>query len=133
MKNERKKTTFNTFTDSDSPVDNYFNNKKRVVEPLERKEFVSAEMQLVMKRKRSVILTIATTCGIKEPSSWTRFNAFMKNSSVLKKELHAYNYDELDDLNRQFRALKINYEHSAEKLGSKDWHHARGLPISSTN
>ena len=44
-----------------------------------------------------------------------------------------YQYDELDDLTKQFQALKANYENSAEKTGTKAWHHATGIPKPSTN
>lgn len=132
---QRKKRSYKTFSDSDSAVNNYFNNKKREVAPpkKESSQSLSAEMELIMKRKRSVILTIATHTGIKEPDSWTKFNNWMKHSSILKKELHAYDYDELDDLTRQFQALKANYENSAEKMGTKAWHHSTGIPKPSNN
>lgn len=129
----RRKQTFNTFTDNDSAVNNYINNKKREVTPKKSSKAISAEMELIMKQKRSVILTIATKTGIKEVNSWTKFNAWMKNSSVLKKELHAYDYDELDQLIRQFRGLEANYEESAKKVGNKAWHHATGIPKVSDN
>jgi hypothetical protein len=130
-----KKQRLNTFSDSDSPVNNYFNNKKRVVETQkkESQQSLSAEMELIMKRKRSTILTLATSTGIKEPDNWTKFNNWMLNSSVYKKALNAYDYHELDDLLKQFHALKANYEHSAEKIGTKAWHHATGIPKPSTN
>lgn len=130
-----KKQTFNTFTDSDSAVNNYLNNKKRVVEApkKESEQSLSAEMELIMKRKRSVILTLATHTGIKEADSWTKFNNWMLNSSIHKKALNSYGYDELDDLTKQFQALKTNYEHSAKKMGTKAWHHATGIPKLSTN
>ncbi|MCC9072474.1 hypothetical protein LNQ49_12860 [Flavobacterium sp. F-65] len=134
---ERKKfnRTFNTFSDSDSAVDNYLNNNKRVAETpkLESEQSLSAEMELIMKRKRSMILTLATKTGIKEPDNWTKFNNWMNNSSIHKKALNAYNYDELDELIKQFRALEANYESSAEKTGTKAWHHATGIPKPSTN
>lgn len=130
----KKKQTYNTFTDSDSAVNNYQNNKKREVAPAPRSsQAISAEMELIMKRKRSVILTIATKTGIKEVNDWTKFNQWMKTSSILKKELHAYKYDELDDLNKQFRQLEINYNESAQKVGNKAWHHATGIPKNSFN
>jgi hypothetical protein len=130
-----KRQTLNTFSDSDSPVENYLNNKKRVIETAKKEssQSLSAEMELIMKRKRSVILTLATHTGIKEPDSWTKFNNWMKNSSILKKELNAYEYDELDNLTKQFQALKANYENSAEKMGTKAWHHSTGIPKPSTN
>jgi len=131
----RTKRTLNTFTDSDSAINNYQNNRKREVESSkkESEQSLSAEMELIMKRKRSNILTLATHTGIKEPDSWTKFNNWMKVSSIHKKELYAYNYDELDELLKQFQALKANYEHSAEKIGTKAWHHATGIPRPSTN
>jgi hypothetical protein len=130
-----KRQTLNTFSDSDSPVENYLNNKKRVIETAKKEssQSLSVEMELIMKRKRSVILTLATHTGIKEPDSWVKFNNWMKNSSILKKELNAYEYDELDNLTKQFQALKANYENSAEKMGTKAWHHSTGIPKPSSN
>ena len=130
-----KKRIYNTFTDSDSAVNNYQNNKKREVEISNRAsdQSLSAEMELIMKRKRSNILTIATKTGIKEANNWTKFNKWMLNSSVHKKPLKEYNYEELDDLNKQFRQLLANYENSAQKVGNKAWHHATGIPRSSEN
>lgn len=130
-----KKQIYNTFTDSDSPIENYFNNKKRVVETQKKEssQSLSAEMELIMKRKRSVILTLATYTGIKEADNWTKFNNWMLNSSVHKKALNAYEYEELDDLLKQFQALKENYENSARKVGNKAWHHATGIPKTSSN
>jgi hypothetical protein len=130
-----KKQILNTFSESDSPVDNYFNNKKREIETTKKEssQSLSAEMELIMKRKRSVILTLATHTGIKEADSWTKFNNWMLNSSVHKKALNAYDYDELDDLTKQFQALKVNFENSAEKTGTKAWHHSTGIPKPSTN
>lgn len=129
-----KKQVFNTFSDSDSPVENYLNNKKRVVEfSNNRSASISAEQELIMKRKRSIVLKLATNTGIKEPNDWKRFNGWMKEYSILKKELHAYTYDELDDLTKQFRALQDNYTKSAIKTGTKAWHHANGIPVLSQN
>ena len=130
-----KKRIYNTFTDSDSAVNNYQNNKKREVEITNRAsdQSLSAEMELIMKRKRSNILTIATKTGIKEANNWTKFNKWMLNSSVHKKPLKEYNYEELDDLNKQFRQLLANYENSSQKVGNKAWHHATGIPRSSEN
>ena len=130
-----KKRIYNTFTDSDSAVNNYQNNKKREVEITNREsdQSLSAKMELIMKRTRSNILTIATKTGIKEANNWTKFNKWMLNSSVHKKPLKEYNYEELDDLNKQFRQLQVNYENSAQKVGNKAWHHATGIPRSSEN
>lgn len=92
-----------------------------------------ADLELELRRKRSIVLKLATETGIKAPDNWTRFNGWMHKSSVLKKELHAYDYDELDVLIRQFRGLKANYDHSAAKTGTKAWHHATGIPTISNN
>lgn len=92
-----------------------------------------AGLEILMRRKRSVALTLATITGIKEPDSWKKFNGWMLKSSVYKKELHAYDYTELDDLIKQFRALETNNKHSAEKVGTKAWHHATGIPKPSSN
>ena len=47
---------------------------------------VSAEKELLLRNKRSVVLTIATRTGIKKQDSWEEFNTWMKNKSVLKKD-----------------------------------------------
>lgn len=133
--NKPKKANLNTFTDSDSAVNNYFNKKNRVVESSkkESEQSLSAEMELIMKRKRSAILTLATKTGIKERDCWVKFNNWMLVSSIHKKVLNAYDYDELDELTKQFRALEANYENSAEKTGTKAWHHSTGIPKPSIN
>lgn len=125
--------TYNTFSDSDSAVNNYLNNKKREVSNARVSQSISAEAELIMKRKRSNILTIATRTGIKEVDSWTKFNNWMLSSSVCKKALNAYDNEELDELNKQFRQLETNYANSAEKVGTKAWHHSTGIPRSSSN
>lgn len=132
-RNDRK--ALNTFKNDDSAVDNYFNKTNRVVESQKHvnDEFQSADMELIMKRKRSIILTIATKTGIKEVDSWTKFNSWMLNSSIHKKALNAYNYDELDELNKQFRQLEINFNNSAAKTGTIAWHHSNRIPRSSEN
>ena len=129
-----KKQTLHTFNDSDSAVNNYFKNRQREASPVAKNDqSLSAEMELIMKRKRSTILTIATKTGIKEVDCWIKFNQWMLNSSVHKKALNAYDYDELDELQKQFRQLEINYSESAKKVGNKAWHHATGIPQSSEN
>jgi hypothetical protein len=95
--------------------------------------FTASDFELEMKRKRSVVLTLATRTGIKEADSWSKFNTWMKNKSIFKKELYAYDYDELDQLIRQFRGLESNYKNSAKKAGTKAWHHATGIPKPSEN
>jgi len=86
------------------------------------------ELEMIMRRKRSVVLTIATRTGIKEPNGWSKFNLWMKSKSIFKKELHKYDYDELDQLVRQFRGLEANFKKSAEKPGTKAWHQSTGIP-----
>ncbi|URC14014.1 hypothetical protein [Flavobacterium sp. B183] len=80
-----KKHKLDNFSDSDSAVNAYFN-RQNGIEPIKNDDqSQSAEMELIMKRKRSVILTLATSTGIKEADSWTKFNNWMLNSSILKK------------------------------------------------
>jgi ribosomal protein S13 len=88
----------------------------------------AADLELEMRKRRSVILAIATRTGIKKESNWDKFNNWMLNSSIFKKELHKYDNDELRQLERQMRALEANYNISAEKAGTKAWHHNTGIP-----
>jgi len=92
-----------------------------------------AYVEAECKRKRSVVLSIATRTGIHTPEDWVNFNRFMKNSSVLKKSLNKYNINELDRLVKQFRGLEANYNKSARKFGSKAHAHKHGLPKISEN
>ncbi|NLN33847.1 MAG: hypothetical protein GX159_09685 [Flavobacteriaceae bacterium] len=94
---------------------------------------VSPEVEILMRNKRSTVLTIATRTGIKKPDTWDEFNNWMKTKSVHKKDLHRYSSDELDDLIRQFRALESNFKKSAEKVGTKAWYQKTGLPQASFN
>ncbi|MDT8346514.1 MAG: hypothetical protein RQ756_01830 [Flavobacteriaceae bacterium] len=91
------------------------------------------ESDLLVRRKRSVILAIATRVGIKEVNHWAKFNRWMLKSSILHKELHAYNLEELELLMKQFRAIEANYEKSAKKAGTKAWHHFTGIPEIASN
>ena len=85
--------------------------------------FNTYHYEMTLRDKRSIVLTIATRTGIKEADSWTKFNTWMLNSSCLKKELHQYKIDELDQLIKQFRGLEANYNKSASKTGTKAWMH----------
>ncbi|WP_413533679.1 hypothetical protein [Empedobacter brevis] len=85
--------------------------------------FNTYEYQMNLRDKRSIVLTIATRTGIKDADCWIKFNNWMLNCSVLKKELHKYNSDELDKLIKQFRGLEANYCKSATKTGTKAWMH----------
>lgn len=95
--------------------------------------FLSSDYEIQMRKKRSIVLTIATRTGIKSATGWSEFNKWMLNSSIYKKELHAYNYEELDELIKQFRGLEGNYQKSARKTGTKAWTHANGFPTISQN
>lgn len=92
-----------------------------------------AELELQLRNRRSVVLTIATRCGIKKPDDWTAFNSWMKSRSVLKKELHRYNYVELEALIKQMRGLEKNYNNSSESVGTKAWYHKNGMPAPSVS
>ena len=87
----------------------------------------------LLKEHRSVILSIATRIGIKEPDNWDKFNNWMLKSSILKKKLNDYKLDELPKLERQLRAAESNYQASAEKPGNKAWYHKNKFPIPSKN
>jgi hypothetical protein len=91
----------------------------------------SAALYLESERKklRAVVLKIATDTGIKEPTDFVRFNSFMKNYSILKKEMHKYTLDELQDLVKQFRGLERHYRASSQQPGTKAWYHSAGLPV----
>lgn len=93
----------------------------------------SADQEILMRQKRSVVLTIATRTGIKEADSWSKFNLWMNNSSIFKKPLNSYSFEELDQLIRQFRGLESNFKSSAAKAGTKAWHQKTGIPRPSEN
>lgn len=95
--------------------------------------FIASDYEIQMRKKRSIVLTIATRTGIKSATSWNEFNNWMLKSSIYKKELHAYDYEELDELIKQFRGLESNYQKSAQKAGTKAWTHANGFPQTSQN
>ena len=92
-----------------------------------------AEQVLLLKEHRSIILSIATRIGLKEPDSWDKFNNWMLKSSIKKKKLNDYNLQELKELERQLRATESNYQASAEKAGNKAWYHKNKFPIPSKN
>jgi hypothetical protein len=84
-----------------------------------------------MKRKRSIVLAIAQRTGLHTGTTFEKFNGWMVKSSILKKRLSKYTMDELDELIKQMHGLEANYKASAEKAGTKAWHHHYGLPESS--
>ena len=87
-----------------------------------------AVLEIERKRKCSQVLAIATRTGLKDPNDWRKFNAFMKERSILKKPLNRYKLSELDALVRQFRGIEANYKKSASKPGTAAWHHRHGFP-----
>lgn len=89
--------------------------------------------EIERRKKRAQVLAIAQRCGIHDGASFTKFNSFMKNSSILKKPLNEYALDELDRLVKQFRALEQNYLASAEHAGTKAYYHSKGLEEPSDN
>ena len=89
---------------------------------------IDAYTEIERRKKRSIVLKIATDVGIHDTSDWSSFNNFMKNSSCLKKQLNHYEIDELDQLIRQFRAIKANFNRSAKKVGTKAHSHKFKLP-----
>ena len=76
------------------------------------------QYEKLLKEHRSIVLSIATRIGLKEPDSWDKFNNWMLKSSILKKKLNDYNLQEIKDLERQLRATESNYQASAEKAGN---------------
>lgn len=89
---------------------------------------VEPNTELLKKKKRSIVLKLATKVGIHNTENWENFNHFMLHSSILKKQLNAYQLDELDQLIRQFRAIEENFERSARKVGTKAHSHKYQLP-----
>ncbi|PTN08060.1 hypothetical protein C8N47_111100 [Mangrovibacterium marinum] len=90
-------------------------------------------MEVERRNKRSQVLAIAQRCGIHEGTSFEKFNSFMLNRSILKKELHKYSLLELDDLIKQFRGLEQNYRSSASHAGTKAYNRERGFNDLSSN
>ncbi|SNA83241.1 conserved hypothetical protein [Flavobacterium psychrophilum] len=85
------------------------------------------------KKKKSIILTIATRTGIKSPHDWDSFNYFMLHTSLVKKSLNLCSLDELDGLINQFRAIEQNNAKSAQKAGTKAYFNQFGLPAIGKN
>lgn len=92
-----------------------------------------AGLQLALKEKRAIVLSIAQRVGIHEGTNFDKFNAFMEARSFLKKRLNKYTIDELDDLIRQFRGLEANFQKSAENAGTKAWNKVNGFSQLSDN
>ena len=108
----------------------------RILFPTERniaEQVFMLNYEKLLKEHRSIILSIATRIGLKEPDSWDKFNNWMLKSSILKKKLNDYNLQEIKDLERQLRATESNYQASSEKAGNKAWYHKNKFPIPSKN
>ena len=94
---------------------------------------VDMYLQLECKKLRSQVLKIATEVGIKDPDDFIRFNRFMKEHSILHKELKNYTLTELHELVKQFRSIERNYQHAAVTPGTKAWYHANRMTEPATN
>ncbi len=97
-----------------------------------QKNLKTATDELLLRKKRAVVLKIAQSTGIHDPEDWSKFNHFMLNRSILHKPLNEYNYEELLKLIQQFRKLEENYHKSAEKPFNKAWWH-RGDKLAPLN
>ena len=108
----------------------------RIFFPTERniaEQVFMLNYEKLLKEHRSIVLSIATRIGLKEPDSWDKFNNWMLKSSIKKKKLNDYNLQEIKELERQLRATESNYQASAEKAGNKAWYHKNKFPIPSKN
>ncbi len=89
---------------------------------------VDRSAEIECKKKRSIVLTIATRVGLHNPNDWNVFNNFMISRSILKRQLNKYDINELDKLVQQFRGIEANYNKSAKKIGTKANQHKFKLP-----
>lgn len=123
-------------TDIDELSDEELAEVYKIFFPVERniaEQVFMLNYEKLLKEHRSIVLSIATRIGLKEPDSWDKFNNWMLKSSILKKKLNDYNLQEIKDLERQLRATESNYQASAEKAGNKAWYHKNKFPIPSKN
>lgn len=123
-------------TDIDELTDQELAEVYKIFFPVERniaEQVFMLNYEKLLKEHRSIVLSIATRIGLKEPDSWDKFNNWMLKSSILKKKLNDYNLQEIKDLERQLRATESNYQASAEKAGNKAWYHKNKFPIPSKN
>ena len=123
-------------TDIDELTDQELAEVYKIFFPTERniaEQVFMLQYEKLLKEHRSIVLSIATRIGLKEPDSWDKFNNWMLKSSILKKKLNDYNLQEIKDLERQLRATESNYQASAEKAGNKAWYHKNKFPIPSKN
>lgn len=123
-------------TDIDELTDQELEDVYKIFFPAERniaEQVFMLNYEKLLKEHRSIVLSIATRIGLKEPDSWDKFNNWMLKSSILKKKLNDYNLQEIKDLERQLRATESNYQASSEKAGNKAWYHKNKFPIPSKN
>ena len=123
-------------TDIDELTDQELAEVYKIFFPAERniaEQVFMLNYEKLLKEHRSIVLSIATRIGLKEPDSWDKFNNWMLKSSILKKKLNDYNLQEIKDLERQLRATESNYQASSEKAGNKAWYHKNKFPIPSKN
>ena len=123
-------------TDIDELTDQELAEVYKIFFPTERniaEQVFMLNYEKLLKEHRSIVLSIATRIGLKEPDSWDKFNNWMLKSSIKKKKLNDYNLQEIKDLERQLRATESNYQASAEKAGNKAWYHKNKFPIPSKN
>ena len=123
-------------TDIDELTDQELEDVYKIFFPTERniaEQVFMLNYEKLLKEHRSIVLSIATRIGLKEPDNWDKFNNWMLKSSILKKKLNDYNLQEIKDLERQLRATESNYQASAEKAGNKAWYHKNKFPIPSKN
>ena len=123
-------------TDIDELTDQELEDVYKIFFPTERniaEQVFMLNYEKLLKEHRSIVLSIATRIGLKEPDSWDKFNNWMLKSSILKKKLNDYNLQEIKDLERQLRATESNYQASSEKAGNKAWYHKNKFPIPSKN
>lgn len=97
------------------------------------KRSANAMLEMAIKQKRSVVLTVAQKVGIHEGSNFDKFNAFMESRSILKKRLAKYTFEELGELIKQFKSIEANFEKSKDKSFNKAWHQHHNIPELSNN
>lgn len=96
----------------------------KIYRPAQRsvdEEFNALKEELLIKEWRSKILANAEKAGIKEPGGFHKFNNWMLNRSMCKKQLTAYTLEELRALSRQIHGVITNNGRSAQRTMTKAW------------
>jgi hypothetical protein len=93
----------------------------------------NAHEVLALRKKRSIVLKIATDIGLKSPTDFVNFNRWMLNRSIHKKELHKYDLDDIDDLIAQLRKAERNFNNSSKIKGTKAYYAKRGFQQPQSN